>query len=355
MEAEVLDRARVSTLEEPESTPREAGDEPRSGGQAAERRLPLRQIMLVGSFVAMVAFFSVAQPDTFPTASNIQTLVSDMSILGLLAISVTVVLILGEFDLSVPSVAALVAVIVALLAAQQGFDTPATLVVGVLIGLTVGGLLGLVNGLAVGYGHASAFIVTLAVGSVAAGLELVVQGWIEAGATTIQRLALPQPLLDLSDRHVFGFELAVVLMVVIAIIVGVCLVVTPWGRHAHAVGGNETAARLAGVPVRRVKVIAFVVAGVLAGAAGTVFVARQGYYPNALPGFLLTAYAAAFFGAAAVGRRGFSIPATVFGVLYLSTLGNGLRVMNEPLWTISVVEGVVLFVTVLIARSGARR
>jgi ribose transport system permease protein len=323
---------------------------PRRGGL---RRLPLRQVLLVGSFFAMVIFFSAAEPG-FLTGENLQNLVNDLPILGMLAISVTVVLVLGQFDLSVPNLAALTCVILALLAAQKGLDSGIALVLAVLLGLSASTLGGLVSGLAVGYGKASAFVVTLAVGSVAAGAELLVQGRIDLGQTQIARLDLPKPLLKLSDAHVLGFELSVVVLLVVALIVGLVLVHTPWGRHVQTIGGNETAARLAGVPVRRCKVIAFVVAGVLAGIAGVLFTARQGYFANAMPPFLLPAYAAAFFGAAAVGRRGFSIPATLFGALYLSTLSNGLTVMNEPLWVVSVVQGAVLFITVLIARAGSK-
>jgi ribose/xylose/arabinose/galactoside ABC-type transport system permease subunit len=227
-------------------------------------------------------------------------------------------------------------------------------VVVVLIGLAIGGGLGLSSGLAVGYGRASAFIVTLAMGSIAAGLELVVQGRISGGSTTIQWIDIPNSLRALVNTSVFGIQLAVFVLILVAAVVGAVLVLTPWGRHVHAIGGNEIAALLAGVPVRRVKVTAFVVAGVLAAAAGIFFVAGQGYYPNALTGFLLPAYAAAFFGGAAVARRGFSVPATLFGTLYLQTLANGLLVMNEPQWVTSLVQGVVLFVTVLLARAGSK-
>ena len=82
------------------------------------------------------------------------------------------------------------------------------------------------------------------------------------------------------------------------------------------------------------------------------FSSGNGYFANALPSYLLPAYAAAFFGAAGVGRRGFSVPATLFGALYLATLTNGLSVMSAPLWVASVVQGIVLFVAVLMARIG---
>lgn len=324
---------------------------PAPGGATLRERVSsnYRQIILIGSFFLMILFFILERPHTYPTTGNIHNLINGMPVLAMMAIAVTVVLVLGEFDLSVPNVAALTCLITSILAVQ----TSVGVIVAVILGLLAATGLGSVNGLAVGYGRAQAFVVTLAVGSVAAGFELLVQTKINLGQTAIGVETLPASLQKLSSVHLFGFELAVYVLLAVAIVVGLLIVHTPWGRHIQAIGGNETAARLAGVPVRRTKVTAFVLTGLLAGAAGVLFAARNGYFANALPPFLLPAYAAAFFGAAGVGRRGFSVPATIFGALYLSVLANGLTIMNEPLWVTSVVQGLVLFIAVLLARGGS--
>jgi ribose transport system permease protein len=293
--------------------------------------------------------FWLAKSGTFMTSQNIQNLINGMPILAMMAIAVTVVLILGEFDLSVPNTASLASVLIAIISTQTSLGVPLAIVIGgILVPIMIGG----VNGTAVGYGRAPAFVVTLAVGSIAAGIELFVQTKISLGQTAIGVSTLPTSLQTLSTSHIAGFEIAVFVFIVVAIVIGVIMVYTPWGRHVQAIGGNETAARLAGVPVRKTKVMAFTLTGLLAGFAGILFTARNGYFANALPPYLLPAYAAAFFGAAGVGRRGFSIPATVFGALYLSVLANGLTVLNEPQWVISTVQGLVLFIAVLLARSG---
>jgi ribose/xylose/arabinose/galactoside ABC-type transport system permease subunit len=310
-----------------------------------------RQIILFGTFALMILIFSLAKPSAFLTATNIHNLVNAMPVLTMMAIGVTVVLVLGEFDLSVPNVASLAAVVIGVLSTQTSFGLIVALVLGaVVVGLAAGA----VNGTAVGYGRAPAFIVTLAVGSICAGIELLVQSKIHLGQTSIAVSSIPTSLQNLTLKHFLGFDLTVWVVLIIAAIVGSAMVLTPWGRHVHAIGGNETAARLAGVPVRRTKVSAFMLTGLLAGIAGMLFTSGNGYFANALTPYLLPAYAAAFFGAAGVGRRGFSVPATLFGALYLSTLTNGLTVLNEPLWVASVVQGVVLFVAVLMARLGQR-
>jgi len=318
----------------------------RSGSLRTRFTSSYRQIILVGSFFLMILFFILERPGTYLTTTNVQNLINGMPVLAMMGIGVTVVLILGEFDLSVPNVAALTSLVVAIMATQSSIGIVLVVIIGLLVAIAAGS----VNGVAVGYGRAQAFVVTLAVGSIAAGLELLVQTKISLGQTAIGVSNLPSSIQKLSTSHIFGFELSVLIVVVVAAVVALTMVHTPWGRHVQAIGGNEVAARLAGVPVRRTKVIAFMVTGLLAGIAGVLFAARNGYFANALPPFLLPAYAAAFFGAAGVGRRGFSVPATLFGALYLSVLANGLTVMNEPLWLTSVVQGLVLFIAVLMAR-----
>ena len=308
----------------------------------------LRQVVLVASLVLLVVFFYVQEPDTFLSVANMRNLVNGMPVMAALALAVTVVLILGEFDLSVPNVAALTSITIAILATQTGAPVFLVLVVG----LAVGVALGLANGVAVAYGKASAFVVTLAVGSVALGLELFVQGKISLGSSSILAASLPSELTNLSSTHVLGFELGVWVFLIVTAILWLTVARTPWGRHARSIGGNEVAARLAGVAVQRTKVVAFMVTGLVASVGGLLFTSQNGYFAQSLTSFLLPAYAAAFFGGAAIGRRGFSIGATLFGVLYLSVLANGLIIMNQATWVVSAVQGVVLLVAVLIARSG---
>ena len=323
---------------------------------AGKRSRPsLRKIIMFGSFLLMLVIFTLAKPDTFWSGQNLANVINALPILAMLAIGVTVVLILGEFDLSVPYVAALTTVTVAVASTQTGMPFVLVLV----IGLVLATLIGSVNGAAVGYGKAPAFVVTLAVGSMAAGIELFVQSKIDLGHTSVNVTSLSEPLQNLSLNHWIAFgdfqlEIATLLLVIVAVVVGIVMTLTPWGRHVTAIGGNEIAARLAGVPVRRTKVLAFTLTGLLAGFAGILFAGRAGYFNNALPAFLLPAYAAAFFGAAGVGKRGFSVPATMFGAVYLAVLSNGLTILNVPTWVGTGVQGVVLFAAVLLARSKGR-
>lgn len=309
-----------------------------------------RQLFLLGTFAVMVVVFVAASPDQFATWDNVRNGINDLTVLAILAMAVSVVLFFGEFDLAAPAIAALAVVTIGVLTTVSGLDAGLALVAAIVIVLLIGGGLGTASGAGVAYGKASSFIVTLAVSSLALGMELFMQARIGDGATSVNRIEFPTALLTLTDTRIAGFELTVILMVLIAVALWLLLTRSVFGRYAQAIGGNEAAARLAGIPVERIKVAGFALGGTLAAVAGLVLAARSGYFSNAAAPYLLPAYAAAFFGAAAVGRRGFSIPATLFGVLYLQTLSNGLQALEQPLWVISVVQGAVLLVTVLLAR-----
>ncbi len=317
---------------------------------ATRTRMTWRQLLLIGTFVVMLVAFAAASPDQFATWQNVRNGLNDLTVLALLAMAVTVVLYFGQFDLAAPAVASLAVVVVGVLTTTAGMGSGVLLIVAVLVTVLIGTSLGTASGLGVAYGSASSFVVTLAVSSVAYGLELLVQSQIGSGATSISRPSLPSPLLGLTDTRIAGLELTVFLTALIAVGLWFLMTRSVYGRNAQAIGGNEDAARLAGVPVERIKWMGFALGGTLAALAGLALAARSGYFSNSTTAFLLPAYAAAFFGAAAVGRRGFSIPATLFGVFYLQTLSNGLQALNQPVWMISVVQGLVLFATVMLAR-----
>jgi ribose transport system permease protein len=325
---------------------------PEADRRAAPPRLVVlgswrRQILLLAGFAAMVAFFSVEQSQTFPTVDNAKTILEGLVVLGFIAVAATVVLVLGEFDLAIPSAAALAAAVIAVLTTQTSLS--GSVVVAAAVGIGTATLVGATSGVAVAYGNAPSFVVTLAVSSVAGGAELFAQERIDSG-TQINRFLLPEGIRKITDTELLGVRAQVFLLLAAALVVSILLSRTVFGRQAHAVGGNESAARLSGVAVRRVKITGYVVGGMLAGVAGLVLVSQQGYFTNSGPPFLLKAYAAAFFGAAAFGRNGFSVPATLLGVLFLETLSNGLRLMGEPLWVTSVVTGGLLLITVLLTR-----
>jgi ribose transport system permease protein len=327
------------------------------GGPAAAPRSPAPQSLartvagaisrsaVLGGFVLMVIVFSLLEPGTFLATNTLKTILDQATVPLLLVCGLTFVLAVGEFDLSYTATVGLAGGLVAVLMRDEGLGVAAAIAVTLLAAVVVG----VVVGLLVTVGRASSFIVTLAIGSAVTGLELAL-----TNNTTIYQ-GIPASFGDLASREILGLHAPVWLAAVVLTAFAVLLHGTRFGRHAKAVGGNATAAYLAGVRVRRVRVICFALLAALAGVCAIVLTSRAAsYYPNSAGGFLLSTYAAAFLGAAA-GRGGFTIAGSALGVLWLATLQTGLTLHNEPAWTSSVIQGIVLAGAVLLATGERRR
>jgi ribose transport system permease protein len=317
---------------------------------ARPRRLSLRDVAerwsLLVAFVAAFAFFAVARPDTFLTWDNARAILDDTSVLCVLAVGITAVLVIGEFDLSVGFVVGLAAAGGIGAMAFQGWPVW----VAVMIALATGGVAGLANGVAVALVRIPSFVATLAIGSIAAAIELAIT------KTSIFE-GIPESYLDLALTRVATIPLRALIALGIVLLFLVVLRATVFGRHAASVGDNPAAALLAGVPVQRVRVTAFVLAGLTAGLAAVLVTSSAGsYYPNLGTGYLLPAYAAAFLGLSLGGGLRFNVLGSYLGVLLLGMVTTGLTMMNQPSWVAALVQGIVLIAAVAgiaIRRRGA--
>lgn len=311
-----------------------------ASGTPRPRRISARSIAerwsLVIAFVAAIAFFSAARPDTFLTLDNARAILDDTSVLCVLAVGVTAVLVIGEFDLSVGFVLGLAAA--AGVAAMSFRGAPVW--VGVLIALAAGGAAGLANGVAVAFVRIPSFVATLAIGSIAAAIELAVT------KTSIFE-NIPSSYVEIALTRVGTIPLRAIIAAGVVLLFLVILRATVFGRHASSVGDNPAAALLAGVPIARVKIAAFVLAGLTAGLAGVLVTSSAGsYYPNLGTGYLLPAYAAAFLGLSLGGGLRFNVLGSYLGVLLLGMVTTGLTMMNQPSWVAALVQGLVLIAAV---------
>lgn len=317
---------------------------------ARPRRLSPRNVAerwsLLVAFVAAFAFFAAARPDTFLTWDNARAILDDTSVLCVLAVGITAVLVIGEFDLSVGFVVGLAAA--ASVGAMAFHGWPVW--VAVAVALATGGATGLVNGVAVALVRIPSFVATLAIGSIAAAIELAIT------KTSIFE-GIPESYLDLALTRVGTIPLRALIALGVVLLFLVVLRMTVFGRHASSIGDNPAAALLAGVPVQRVRVIAFVLAGLTAGLAAVLVTSSAGsYYPNLGTGYLLPAYAAAFLGLSLGGGLRFNVLGSYLGVLLLGMVTTGLTMMNQPSWVAALVQGIVLIAAVAgiaIRRRGA--
>jgi ribose transport system permease protein len=310
----------------------------------------VKQWGVVIVFVAVVIFFAVLLPTTFPTSRNAINILNNSPTLVLFSTGATLALILGEFDLSFPAVADLVCAAVGVLVTTFAWNAGVSLVAALVLGIFCGVGAGVINGLFIAKAFVPSFVTTLALGSIATGLELSIQGWITGGAKQISQIVLPAQIQWLGS--VTLPNLAVKWTVVVALAVSVLLWLllrrTVQGRQAYAIGGNPVAAYLAGVPVARLRICAFALIGAISALAGVITLAERGYFNSASPPLLLQAYSAAFLGAAVFSKkRRFDVLGSVFSVFFLLVLSNGLSLLNQPRWIGSIISGVILLIAVL--------
>lgn len=334
----------LETQESPAAVRAEGGPAaPRTAGRRRFLALVGRYATLVG-FVGVIIGFSLAKPDIFPTWTNARTILDQAAVVIILAVGLTVVVTTQEFDLSFTGVITLASVLSVMAMSNWHLGT----VPAVLIGLAVGTGCGLIAGALVAARRASSFITTLALGTVWTGLAVGIskdKSSITDITTGYGNLTFWRPLGV--PVNVF-YALAVILL---------CYGLLRWtvfGRNASAVGANEIAARLAGLPLPQVRIGAFAVMGLCSGIAAVLISSRTGgYQPGVADGLLVPPFVAVFFGLSVLGRGRFNVPGTVLGALFIGTLQTGLNIIGKSGWVADVVVGTTL-VIILFAASSVR-
>ncbi|MFF5188250.1 substrate-binding domain-containing protein [Streptomyces sp. NPDC000345] len=306
-----------------------------AGGAAAVRRLLLDNGALTALIVLVVAMSALS--GDFLTTDNLLNVGVQAAVTAILAFGVTFVIVSAGIDLSVGSVAALSATVLAWSATQHGVPVALAVVLAVGTGIAAG----LVNGFLIAYGKLPPFIATLAMLSVARGLSLV----ISEGSP----IAFPGSVSHLGDTLGGWLPVPVLVMVVMGLVAAFVLGRTYIGRSMYAIGGNEEAARLSGLRVKKQKLAIYALSGVFAAAAGVVLAARlSSAQPQAADGYELDAIAAVVIGGASLAGGTGKASGTLVGALILAVLRNGLNLLNVSAFWQQVVIGVVIALAVLL-------
>ncbi|MFF5209343.1 ABC transporter permease [Streptosporangium sp. NPDC000396] len=288
------------------------------------------------ALIVLVVALSLLSGD-FLTVTNLLNVGVQAAVTAILAFGVTFVIITGGIDLSVGSVAALSAIVLAWTASAAGMPWPLATVIALGVGLACG----LVNAMLIAYGKLPPFIATLAMLGIARGLALVVsQG---------SPIPMPEAVTHLGDTIGDYLPVPVVVMVVMGMITAVILNRTYTGRAIYAIGGNEEAARLSGIKVNRQKLVTYGLSGLFAAIAGIVLASRlASAQPQAAAGYELDAIAAVVIGGASLsGGKGRAF-GTFVGALILAVLRNGLNLLSVSAFWQQVVIGVVIALAVLL-------
>ncbi len=314
---------------------------PLPGGRREPLSIFAARIALPMILLIFIVVFSVLRPDTFFTAANLTTTLALQAVLAILCLSLLLPLIVGELDLSVAANLGLSVVLVTGLTSQSGWPLP----IAVVTALGVPALIGLVNGVLIARVGVNAFVVTIAMSAL---VTSVIGGYTQGNVFYEN---IPHGLVDLGRGDLLGIPKPVVYAAVIAIGLWYVLSSTPLGRYLYAIGGSKDAAALSGVPVKRLTVLAFVGAGLLAGVAGVVQAGILGSgNPTVGPPFLLPAYAAVFLGATAIQPGVFNVWGTVIAVLTVQVGTTGLVQLGAPFWIQPIFEGAALLIAVIVSR-----
>ncbi|MFJ6327221.1 MULTISPECIES: ABC transporter permease [unclassified Rhizobium] len=327
---------------------------PASNGQ--RQNFSLVRLILEGraffALIVIIAVFSFLSPYYF-SLSNFLTMASHVAIFGILAIGMLLVILNGGIDLSVGSTLGLAGCIAGFL--MQGVTLSSFGVIlyppvwaVVVLTCALGAVVGAVNGVLIAYLRVPAFVASLGVLYVARGIALLMTNGLtynnlggrpELGNTGFDWLGF---------NRLAGIPIGVIVLAALAIICGLVLSRTAFGRWLYASGGNERAADLSGVPVKRVKILVYVFSGVCAAIAGLVLSSQlTSAGPTAGTTYELTAIAAVVIGGAALtGGRG-TVRGTMLGAFVIGFLSDGLVIIGVSAYWQTVFTGAVIVLAVL--------
>lgn len=297
---------------------------------------------LLGLLLVCIVF-ALLSPH-FLTPRNLVNISSQISVIGIMAVGAALVIIIGGIDLSVGAVVALSLMVNAWL--YRDFGLPFGLTC--LIGIAVGALIGLLNGLLSTFGRIQPFVATLATMSACSGLAMFITN---GGPIT----GFPPGFTALATTRIAGIPLETLLMVSIYLAVAYWLTFRPTGRALYAIGGSEEVARLSGINTRAVKVLVYVIAGVLAAVAALVLGARlDSAHPTAAASDLLSVIAVVVIGGASLAGGSGGMLGTFIGLLIIGVLRNGMALINVSPNLQPVVIGFAIIIAVMLDRQSNR-
>ena len=317
----------------------------------------IRKYAIVLIFIAMFVGMTFLT-DAFLQPRNLFNVVRQISVVGLIAIGVTMVIITTGIDLSSGSVLALAAVFAASLAQQPAWHDAkypglvVPVIIPILVALAIGVLCGAINGGLIARFKIPAFIATLGMMTVARGFALLYSNRPVSGLTDSYNFIGQGEIfkiLPIPGQPPLGIPVPVIILALVAAGAHVMLNNTRFGRHIYAIGGNEQAALISGLNVGRIKIGVYTIAGLLAGLAGLVLSSRVGSgQPGLGVGYELDAIASAVIGGTSLSGGVGTIWGTIIGALIIGVLNNGLDLLNVSVYWQTIIKGSIIVVAVII-------
>lgn len=314
--------------------------QPRRGlVQRLAERVGVHNLSLIFALVVLCVIFGYLRGDVFFSSRNLLNIGLAVTILGVLAMSQTVVIVSGGLDISVGSTVGLATVATAMAAQATGSATAA-----MATGLVVGGAAGLVNGIIITYGRVNAVIATLGTMAIFRGAAFILSNG--------QSISIfDDTFRFMGNGIVLGLPVPLWILAVTAILFQIFLARSIAGRNVYAIGGNPVVARFSGINVNRYKIAIYIMSGVAAGLGGILLAARTGSGQpiSGSQGLELEAITAAVLGGCALqGGRG-TIVGALLGVLIIGVLNNGMILTAVPSFYQLLAKGALLILAVLVA------
>ncbi len=291
-------------------------------------------IFIVIGLGVILSFIS----SNFLTVTNLLNVVRQIAVNGILAIGMTIVCLTGGIDLSVGSIVAFSGII----AAGLLRDTSCPIIVIVLAAIVVGAVCGLYNGYFVAYWNAAPFVVTLSMMTIARGLT-----YVYSDGRPISNLRTE--FLTIGKGSIVGIPIPTLILAFVFILGSIMLSKLKFGRYVYAVGGNENAAMVSGINVKRIKMMVYVLSGIACGIAAIILTARvSAGLPQAGESYELDAIAATVIGGTSLsGGRG-RLWGTIVGAVLLGIVNNGLDLLNVSSFYQQIVKGLIILGAILI-------
>jgi len=276
--------------------------------------------------------------ENFLQVSNFINIIRQTSILGVMAMGMTLVILTAGIDLSVGSLMAVAATSMAVAATAGNVPAP----LAVLLGVVCGTALGVINGLVITIGKIQPFIATLGMMTAAGGIALLITDGMPI-------TGIPASMLAIGSQHAGRIPISVFVFAAVALISWVLLSKTSFGRNIYAIGGNSEAARTSGIRVERTMIVVYAISGFFCSIAGIVLMGRINS-ANALmgSGMELNAITAVALGGTSLAGRFGSVGGTVIGVMTIGVLNNGLDLMDVSAFWQRVILGTMIILVVIL-------
>lgn len=311
------------------------------------KKIDIKSITLyIGAILILLAFTIICKANgkDFLTSSNIQNIISQSSVIAVVAIGASLVILTGGIDLSVGSIVGFVGIFGGIMIKS---GVPLFAVIVICCGVCA--LIGLTTGYFVSFGKVPAFIVTL-------GTMQIIRGLTKVLTSGKPVSGFPESLSKLSSFEVFGIPIIIIYVFIFYVLIVFTLSKTKFGRRIYSIGGNPNAAKLSGVKVNKIEMLTYMLAGVFSALGGLMLLSRLSYAdPNAGSGYEMDAIAAVVIGGIALSGGKGKVVNTLVGALILGMLKCGLQILNVPVYYQTIIIGIVIIAAVYMDKAKERR